>query len=68
METNRNNTTAQQGNLFESATQVTNPTAESTQQPVFAVTKGNIGQAHPATGEQIAKELANPLLHDIIKY
>ena len=65
METN--NTTAQQGNLFASANQVTNPAVESAQQDVFAMVKGNIGQAHPATGELIAKELENPLLHDIVK-
>lgn len=63
----QSNTTAQQGNLFESANQVTNSAVESAQQPVFAMVKGNIGQAHPATGELIAKELENPLLHDIVK-
>ena len=62
METNKNNKTTQQGNIFESANQVTNPAVESAQQAVFAMVKGNIGQAHPATGEQIAKELENPLL------
>ena len=39
---------------------VTNP------QSVFAVTKGNIGTATPATGEQIAQELAAPELHAIV--
>lgn len=35
--------------------------------PVFAVTKGNIGEAKTVTGEQIAQELANTRLHEIIR-
>lgn len=64
---NKEKETAQQGNIFESANQVNNPAADTAQQPVFAVTKGNIGVAKPATAEQIAQELANPKLHAIVK-
>jgi len=59
-------TSAPQGNILESENQVTNP-ATATEQPVFAVTKGDIGEAHPATGEQIAKELTGTQLHDIVR-
>ena len=41
-----------------------NPAA---QQHVFAVTQSNIGMAKPATGEQIAHELANPRLRKIVE-
>jgi hypothetical protein len=41
-----------------------NPAA---QQHVFAVTQSNIGMAKPATGEQIAQELANPRLRKIVE-
>lgn len=61
------NPSAQQGNIFESENQVINPAIDNAQQAIFAVTKGNIGVARPNTGEQIAKELASPILHDIIK-
>ena len=68
-------TTALQGNLFEIENEVTNPTAANEPQPVsaanepqfvFAVAKGNIGVATPATGELIAQELASIPLRDII--
>lgn len=45
---------------------VNSNSAVTTPQPVFAVTKGNIGTATPATGEQIAQELAAPELHAIV--
>lgn len=72
---NKKISTAQHGNIFESTNQVINPAAATEQQPtpatgqqpVFAVTKGNIGEAKPATGEQIAQELASPRLHDHVK-
>ena len=57
---------AQQGNLFESATQVINP-ATKQEQPLFAMTKGNWAVATPAMASQIATELASPRLHAIVK-
>ena len=42
-------------------------TTEAAQQPVFAVTKGNIGTATPWTSGQIAEVLAAPKLHAIVK-
>lgn len=50
-------TTAPEGNIFESANQVTNPAAE---QPIFAMTKGDIGTARPATAKEISEALASP--------
>lgn len=74
---------AQEGNIFENENQVINPAAaEATQQtdaiaetpqlpteqqPVFAVTKGNIGTAFGWIGELIAKELDDPKLHAIVE-
>ena len=47
---------------------VINPaTAEANLQPVFAITKGNIGTAVGWTGSQIAEALADPNLHTIIE-
>ena len=55
-------------NAVDNNSTVTNPaTAEASQQPVFAVTKGNIGTATPWTGSQIAEALADPILHGIVK-
>ena len=50
-------TTAPEGNIFESANQVTNPAAE---QPIFAMTKGDIGTARPTTAKEISEALASP--------
>lgn len=72
---NNKNETAEQGNIFESANEVTNLTASNEPQPqsaaqepqfVFAVTKGNIGVATSAIGEMIAQELASSRLRDIV--
>ena len=76
-------TTPQQGTLFESEPQVTNPTAEQVQttatpqqaepmqtdaeQPVFAMTKGDIGMARPATAKEISEALADPQLHATVE-
>ena len=56
----KSNITAQQGNIFESENTVVN-------QPLFAVTKGNIGTAAPWTGSQVAEALADPKLHNVVK-
>ncbi len=51
---NTTDLTAQQGNLFEGVVNAS--------QPIFAVTKGNIGTAIPYTAEQITDELSKPEL------
>lgn len=58
---------AQQGNLFESENAALNNSTVTNPQPVFAVTKGNIGTATPWTGDQISTVLVDPLLHGIVK-
>lgn len=57
---NSKNIPAQQSIIFESENTVIN-------QPLFAVTKGNIGTAVAWTGSQIAEALAEPKLHSIVK-
>jgi hypothetical protein len=57
----KQNSTAQQG-LNESVNAVNNDSTVINPQPLFAVTKGNIGTAVPWTAEQIAQELATPQL------
>ena len=65
-----NNSAPVEGLVFdnnESVNAVDTNSTVTNNEPVFAVTKGNIGTAVGWTGSRIAEALADPILHGIVK-